>query len=86
MTEEDVKRIIAESILDRGQDQDTLDRETAQWLVRASFEEGWRAAGGNPIQSHHTGEPVGWRLAWMGSRSRDLLRRYGMISGQDSYK
>lgn len=86
MTEEDVKRIIAEHAFSPRHEQRGLDPQTVQWLVRSAFEEAWRAAGGDPALSHHDATPIGWRLAWMQSNAREVLRRHGMISGQDTYK
>lgn len=57
-----------------------------QWEVRRAFEEGWRAAGGNPEQSPHYEQPRGWRLAWLNSKSRAFLVVNNLISGQDGYK
>lgn len=50
-----------------------------QYEIRAAYEEAWRAAGGDPVQSPHTQEPKGWRLAWMGSRARKFLINNGII-------
>lgn len=80
MTEEDVRRIIAES------NKSKIDPNAVQWLVRSAFEEAWRMAGGDPVSSHHAEEPKGWRIAWMNSDARRVLVRNGMISGEDSYK
>lgn len=80
LTEEDVRRIISESHAPK------IDPNAVQWLVRSAYEEAWRAAGGDPSQSHHADEPKGWRLAWLGSKVRSVLIRNGMISGEDSYK
>ena len=81
LTEEDVKRIIADQSQAR-----TMTGDTVQWLVRSAYEEGWRAAGGDTTRSPHTESPKGWRLAWLASTVRDTLVRNGMISGKDSYK
>lgn len=83
MTEDDVRRIIGETLTER---QQTIDPNTVQWLVRSAYEEGWREAGGDDSVSHHSQSPTGWRSAWMLSKARELLRRQGMISGEDSYK
>lgn len=81
LTEEDVKRIIAENTKPSN-----INPDVVQWLVRSSFEEGWRAAGGSQERSPHDQEPRGWRLAWMNSKARDVLVRNGMISGKDAWK
>lgn len=84
MTEEDIKRIIDEKLsVERAKG---FDPQRVQWLVRSAFEEAWRAAGGDPAQSPHDAEPVGWRAAWMRSTARNILVRNGIISGQDSYR
>ena len=78
MTEDDVRAMIAESM-----DQ---HRGMTQWLVRAAFEEAWKMSGGDPVQSSHDQEPVGWRAAWMKSAARNMLVRNNMISGGDTWK
>ena len=81
LTEDDVRRIIAEHSANRG-----IQPETVQWLVRSAYEEGWRSGGGDPSTSHHAGPATGWRKAWLESSARGILVRNGMISGKDSYK
>lgn len=83
MTEEDVKRIIAEQMAGKAP---ALDNNTAQWLVRSAFEAGWRAGGGDPVRSDYRDEPVGWRIAWLESEPRAILVRKGMISGSEAWK
>lgn len=78
MTEEDVKRLVAEGL--QG------NRDMTQWLVRAAYEEAWRAAGGSQEQSPHNELPKGWRDSWMKSSVRNILVRNGMISGGDAWK
>lgn len=84
MTEEDVKRIISERL--DAPDTRLMRPEIVQWLVRFSFETAWRAAGGDPVDSPHDQEPVGWRAAWLKSEPRAILVRNGVISGQDGYR
>lgn len=84
MTEEDIKRIIDEKLAENKQQ--GFAPQKVQWLVRAAFEEAWRAAGGDPAKSPHDAEPVGWRAAWMKSTARNILVRNGIISGQDTYR
>lgn len=84
MTEEDIKRIIDEKL--SAERAKSFDPERVQWLVRSSFEEAWRIAGGDPAQSPHDQTPVGWRAAWMKSNARSILVRSGIISGQDNYR
>ena len=81
LTEEDVKRIIAEQEKPRSHNNDMI-----QWAVRAAFEEAWRLAGGDPARSDPNLHPVGWRAAWMSSNARNLLVKNGLISGEDTYK
>lgn len=57
-----------------------------QWEMRAGFEEAWRMAGGDAVQSPHNQEPAGWRLAWMNSKAREFLVVNGMISGKDMWR
>lgn len=83
MTEDDIRRIVAETLTER---QPSLDPQSVQWLVRNAYEEGWREAGGDDSVSHHSQPAVGWRSAWMLSKARSILKRQGMITGEDSYK
>lgn len=53
---------------------------------RAAFEEGWRAAGGDPIRSPAEQEPVGWRLAWINSAARRFLVANGINTGRVKWK
>lgn len=57
-----------------------------QWEMRACWEESWRQSGGDPVDSYHTEEPVGWRLAWLSSKARAFLVTNGLISGQDAWR
>ena len=57
-----------------------------QYEIRSAFEEGWRAAGGNPIRSPSEKSPVGWRLAWIGSKARAFLVANGIITGKVTWK
>lgn len=89
MTEDDVKRIVGDMMLkQRHADTGELDRlkHLVQWAVRDAFNEAWIEAGGDPVESHHSKPPVGWRAAWMKSRSRAVLVRQGLLSGEDTYK
>jgi len=81
LTEEDVKRIVAENTK-----QSNINPDVVQWLVRSSFEEAWKMAGGSQEKSPNDQSPAGWRLAWMNSKARDVLVRNGMISGKDTWK
>lgn len=83
MTEDDVRRIIGETLTEQPRG---LDPQSVQWLVRSAYEEGWREAGGDDAVSHHSQAPTGWRSAWMLSKARSILKRQGMITGEDSYK
>ena len=83
MTEEDVKRIIAEHLVPP---RHNAEPALVQWLVRAAYEEGWRAGGGDDTHSSHLDEPVGWRLAWLGSSARGVLIRNKLIDGRDVWK
>ncbi|MGZ7254024.1 hypothetical protein ACXWO5_10435, partial [Streptococcus pyogenes] len=78
-----VRRIIGETLTEQSRG---LDPQSVQWLVRSAYEEGWREAGGDDAVSHHSEAPKGWRSSWMMSKSRSILKRQGMISGEDSYK
>lgn len=57
-----------------------------QYEVRAAFEEGWKAAGGDPVRSPHMEEPKGWRLAWVNSRARKFLVANGINTSRVSWK
>ena len=57
-----------------------------QWEIRNAFEEGWRAAGGDPIRSPHDQPPVGWRMAWLNSRARKFLVANGITPNKVTYK
>ena len=57
-----------------------------QYEIRAAFEEGWRAAGGDPIRSPAEQEPVGWRLAWINSAARRFLVANGVNTGRVKWK
>lgn len=57
-----------------------------QWEIRRAFEEGWRAAGGDPVRSTHIEEPKGWRLAWMNSSAREFLVANGINTGRVDWK
>lgn len=47
------------------------------WLVRASFEIGWRAAGGDPAK---------WRDPWKSSPPRATLVAMGYIKEEDGFR
>ncbi len=57
-----------------------------QFEIRAAYEEGWRAAGGDPVRSPSAQEPVGWRLAWMNSKARAFLVANGINTGKVHWK
>lgn len=57
-----------------------------QWEMRSCYEESWRQAGGDPVDSHHTEAPVGWRLSWLNSKARAFLVTNGLISGKDAWR
>lgn len=57
-----------------------------QYQVRAAYEEGWRAAGGDPIRSAHMEEPKGWRLAWLHSKAREFLVDNGINTSRVTWK
>ena len=57
-----------------------------QWEIRRAFEEGWRAAGGDPVRSPAEQEPKGWRLAWMSSKAREFLVANGINTGRVNFK
>lgn len=57
-----------------------------QFEVRRAFEEGWRAAGGDPVRSPSFDQPVGWRMAWIGSSARKFLIENGIITGKVTWK
>ena len=57
-----------------------------QFEIRAAYEEGWRAAGGDPIRSPAEKEPVGWRAAWMESSARRFLVANGINTGRVIWK
>ena len=57
-----------------------------QYEIRAAFEEGWRAAGGDPVRSPHNQGPVGWRLAWINSSARKFLVANGINTGRVRWK
>lgn len=57
-----------------------------QHKLRAAFEEGWRAAGGDPVQSPWNQEPRGWRAAWIKSETRQWLVAAGILSGEETWR
>lgn len=57
-----------------------------QYEIRAAFEEGWRAAGGDPIRSPAGQVAVGWRRAWIESTARAFLVANGINPGNVSWK
>ena len=57
-----------------------------QWEIRNAFEEGWRAAGGDPIRSPHDQTPRGWRLAWLNSHARQFLVANGITTNKVTWK
>lgn len=57
-----------------------------QWEIRNAFEEGWRAAGGDPVRSPHDQASRGWRLAWMNSRARKFLVANGITTNKVTWK
>lgn len=83
MTPEEIKELIRKEM---AQESRALQPEFVQWIARAAFEAGWRAGGGDPVESHHSEEAKGWRAAWMESAQRDVLVRQGIISGQDRWR
>lgn len=57
-----------------------------QYEIRAAFEEGWRAAGGDPIRSPADQVAVGWRRAWIESTARAFLVANGINPGNVTWK
>lgn len=84
MTPEQVQEMIQAALSE--QSVRALQPDFVQWLVRASFEAGWRAAGGDDVHSHHSEPAKGWRGAWLQSEQRAILVRQGIISGQDTWR
>ena len=57
-----------------------------QWEVRAAFEDGYTAAGGERGQSSINPQKGKWFDHWFTSRSREFLMANGLMTGEEGYK
>lgn len=62
-----------------------VNTEVAQYLMRQSFEEGFRAAGGSG-KSRLNPSKGKWFDYWVQSKTRAMLIANGVITGQEGYK
>lgn len=83
MTPDEVKQLIQGEL---GTTNRALTADFVQWLARSAFEAGWRAGGGDPVESPHTETARGWRSAWLSSEPRSILVRNGIISGSEGWR
>jgi len=57
-----------------------------QWEVRAAFEAGYTAAGGDRRQSVNRPEKGKWFDEWLVSKSRAFLVANGLMAGDEGWK
>lgn len=63
-----------------------IDVEHAQYFMRQSYEEGFRAAGGSSERSEMNPRKGKWFDFWLNSKTRKTLVDNGIISGEETWR